>query len=340
MTLRRAMSSVQTLEGRVGVVLLVLLLVPIVIQGQYAIQLLNLAMVYAIVAIGLNIVLGYSGQISIAQAALAAIGAYTSALLVMRAGWPWLAAAATGVAAASVAGALLGILTYRVRTHYLLLVTIGFHIVVVLIIVNEADLTGGPVGLYPIPPIQVGDWVVRRQEDFFALAAPLLVLLIYAAERIRSSRVGLAMFAIQASEKGARAAGIDPMRYRIIAMALGGLYAGVGGVLFAGLIKFLGPESFDLRRALFYVVIVVLGGMGRTWGVVGAAVILTLLSEQLRTIADIWILLYGGVVMLFMAVAPGGMPQVVTQAHRLWQRRSRDRDRRLPTAPPAETHLP
>jgi branched-chain amino acid transport system permease protein len=273
-----------------------------------------------IIAVGLNIVLGYSGQISIAQAALVALGGYSAALLVMRASWPWIIAGPAGALVATFAGALLGLLTTRVRTHYLILITLAFHVVVLLFIVNWSTVTGGPTGLYPIPPIELGGFVAQGPQDLFFVIAVLAVLLVYAAERLRRSRVGLAMFAIRSSEKGAQASGINPAYYRVLAMSIGGFYAGVGGVLFAGLIKFLGPESFSLTSALFYIVIVVLGGMGSTAGVVVVGVVLTVTSQQLQNLADYWILIYGVLVMLVMALAPGGLAEISKMRGRLRSR--------------------
>lgn len=291
--------------------------------GQYVMLLADESMIYVIAAVGLNIVLGYSGQISMAQAALAALGGYSAALLVMRLGWPWILAAPAGAALASVAGALLGLLTMRVRTHYLILITVAFSTVVLLFIVNWSALTGGPTGLYPIPPMELGGFIAQGPGDLFYVVAVLAVILVYATERLRRSRVGLAMFAIKSSEKGAQAAGINPAYYRVLAMSLGGLYAGVGGVLFAALIKFLGPESFSLTSSLFYIVIVVLGGMGSTAGVVIVGVVLTVTQQQLQNLADYWILIYGVMVMLVMAVAPGGLGGIINLGREIRSTRGR-----------------
>jgi len=298
-------------------------------RGQYGNVLADESMIYVIVAVGLNIVLGYSGQISIAQSALVALGGYSAALLVMRASWPWVLAGPAGAVVAALAGALLGLLTTRVRTHYLILITLAFHVVVLLFIVNWSTLTGGPTGLYPIPPIELGGFVAQGPEDLYFVVAVVAVISVYAAERLGRSRVGLAMFAIKSNEKGAQAAGINPAYYRVLAMSIGGLYAGVGGVLFAGLIKYLGPEEFSLTSALFYIVIVVLGGMGSTAGVVVVGVVLTVTSQQLQNFADYWILIYGILVMLVMALSPGGLAEIVNRRRSL---RSRSRLRRA--APP------
>ena len=306
---------------RCVLLLLVCSLLPLFNLSNYQLQITNMVLIYIVVAMGQNIVLGYSGQISIAQSALAAIGAYSSALLMMKLEWSFVPAAAAAVALATLFGALLGFLTVRVRTHYLLLVTIGFHIVVLLVIINMNDLTGGPMGLYPIPPIEIGSFTVTSQTDFFRFYLPIAVLLLYVAERIKLSRLGLAMFALKNNEMGARAAGVNPVYCRVLAMALAGLYAGVGGVMFAFLIQFLGPESFNLHSALMYLLMVVVGGMGNNWGLIVSALGLTLLSENLKAFAAYWVLIYGVIIMVVIAVVPGGLAEIASRLARWWTRR-------------------
>lgn len=305
-------ASIASLPLAVKVLLLFLVLLPLpwLFGSRYVLQLAELIMVYIVIALGQNIVLGYSGQISIAQSAFAAIAAYSSALLMMQAEVSFPLAALAGILLAGLAGTALGLVTFRVRTHYVLLVTIGFHIIVLLFIVNMADLTGGPMGLYPIPDIAVGDWTLKSVSGYYWAYMVVTALLLYVAERIKLSRFGLAMFAIKNNERGARALGINPIFYRTAAMTLAGLYAGVGGVMFAFLIQFLGPESFSLHSALLYILIVVLGGMGNNWGLVLTTVGLTVLEENLKVIAEAWVLIYGLLIMLVIAVAPGGLPEM------------------------------
>ena len=326
---RRVFPTV-SLEAKMLVLLVLGALFPLIFAGRYEQGLGSLILVYVVVAIGQNIVLGYSGQISIAQSALMAISAYCSALLVIKVDVPFPLAALGGLVAATTGGALLGLLTFRVRTHYVLLVSIGFHIVVLLLIINLTDITGGPVGLFPIPNMNFGSWTLKSPAEHFYVFGVVTVLLFYLAERIRLSRIGLAMFALKNNERGARASGVDPIYYRTLAMALAGFYAGVGGVMFAFLIKFLGPESFSLNSALLYILSVVLGGMGNNWGIVVTVVGLTILQESLKIIAEAWVLLYGLLIMVVIAVAPGGLPELVDR-FMAWRRDAK---------PPLQTSTP
>ncbi len=305
-----AFNPLRSTVGRFLVAGLLVSLIPLVVTDRYALQIANLTMIYIVIAVGLNITMGYAGLISIAQSALAAIGGYTSALLVMRLGWPFPLAAVAGVIAAAFAGTVMGLLSYRVRTHYVLLVTLGFHIAVQLVIRNETELTGGPVGLYPIPRIDIGGWVVRTQQQYFYLFLSVTTVFVCLADLLRTSRVGLAMLALKNNERGARAVGISPAYYRILAMTIGAAYAGAGGIMFAFSIRFLGPESFDLHSSLLYILIVVLGGLGNNWGLIFVAVLLTVSTEYLKIFAESWVLIYGILIIVVMIALPGGVAEL------------------------------
>lgn len=293
--------------------LIVASFMPLLGLSTYQLQITNIILIYVVIAIGQNIVLGYSGQISIAQAALAAIGAYSSSLLMIKLDFGFPAAFIVAAVLAALCGAMLGLLTVRVRTHYLLLVTIGFHIVVLLLIINMNDITGGPMGLYPIPPIEIAGFSFTSQARIFWLYLPVAVVLLYVAERLRVSRLGLAMIALKNNEMGARAVGVSPVYCRVLAMSMAGFYAGVGGVMFAFLIQFLGPESFSLHSALLYLLMVVVGGIGSNWGLLCAVVGLTLLSENLKIFAQYWILIYGIVIVVIVALVPGGLAEIAAR---------------------------
>jgi branched-chain amino acid transport system permease protein len=314
----------------IGVVaILVLFVVPTLLGGSRpGLILADLCCTYVIVALGQNMTLGYLGQLSVAQAALTAVGGYSGALLVMRLNWPWALAFPAAVVVATAAGALLGLVTNRVRIHYLVLITLAFHTLVLSIIINNIDITGGPIGLYPIPPLAIGPYQAAGPEQLFYLAVVFAVLLSYASVRLQRSRVGLAMSAVKENERAAQATGINPAYYRILGMALGGLYAGVGGVLFASLVQFLGPSSFGLSATLFYVVIVVLGGLSKNVEIIVVAVVLTVVNDQLSAIAAYRILIYGLLVIVVMAVAPDGLPATLMQVVRSRLPRPDSRPRR------------
>lgn len=285
-------------------------LVPVIWDTRYELQIATQIAIFGLAAIGLNIALGYTGQLSIGSVALMAIGGYTSGLLTLKEGWPFPAALAASAILATVIGLMLGILTFRVRTHYLLLLTLGFHLIVLLVIVNERELTGGANGLFPIPAAEIGPLDFAKPREFYYLALIWLALGIYVALRLADSRVGLAMASLRQNEAAATALGINIAYYKTIAMGLSGLYAGVAGALFGHMLKFLGPESFSLGQAIYLLVIVTLGGLGSVWGTVAATIFIFLFREVFRGYTDYSVMIYGLMIMFVMAAAPGGMAYV------------------------------
>lgn len=282
-------------------------LVPTLYGGVYHIQLSTQIAIFALAAVGLNIAFGFSGQLTVAQAAFMAIGAYVSGVLTLKQEWPFIASFLTAAVSCAAIGAALGLITFRVRTHYLLLVTLGFHIIVLLVIVNEREITGGAAGLFPIPEASLLGKSFGKPADFYYLTIAMTALGVYLAERIRASRVGLAMQGLRQNETAARALGVNVSYYKVVAMGLSGCYGGIAGALFAHSIGFLGPESFSLGLAVTLVVIVMVGGMGSVWGTLVAAVGLLLFQERVRSYSDISVMVYGALVMLVMAVAPRGL---------------------------------
>lgn len=289
-------------------------LVPVIWDTRFEIQIATQICIFGLAAIGLNIALGYSGQLTIASVALMAIGGYTSGLLTLKEGWPFPLALAAAAILSTLAGLLLGIVTHRVRSHYLLLLTLGFHLIVLLVIVNERDLTGGANGLFPIPAAEIAGISFREPSDFYYLALIWLGLGIYCALHIRNSRVGRAMASLRQNEAAAQALGINIAYYKTMAMGLSGLYAGVAGALFGHMLNFLGPESFSLGQAIYLLVIVTLGGLASVWGTVAATIFIFIFRELIRDYSDISVMVYGLMIMFIMAVAPGGAAGIT---HRL-----------------------
>jgi branched-chain amino acid transport system permease protein len=279
--------------------------------AQYQTRLANLVLVQAIAALGVNIILGYAGLISIAHAATMAIGAYASALLMMRLEWPFAAAFVGACVLGALVSAVVGILGTRIQTNYFLLVTLALAGSVRLIIVNESGLTGGPTGLFGVPPAELFGWVAESDSAFYMLVVPIAALALYLAQRLRVSRTGRAMIALRLNEPAALMSGIDVKRYRIAAMALGGAYLGASGSLFAHLVRFLGPESFSLSLALLLTLMVVVGGIGSNAGTVLSVAVLVVVTAQIQDVGNAWVFYYGVLIMAMLVVAPRGLASIV-----------------------------
>jgi branched-chain amino acid transport system permease protein len=287
----------------------VILAIPAFTHDGYLIQLLNIAILNAIVVLGLNFATGWAGQINFGQAAFYGLGAYTTAIAT-KAGLPWIATpflSATVVMAASLA---LGLPTLRLRTYYLAMTTIGFGEIVRLIIVHWEPVTGGTSGLRAIPGISLFGFGPQGQiEHYYLLIAALAVAALVAA-RIRQSSLGRAMIATRDSEIAAEQSGVDTVRTKLLAFMIGAVYAGLAGCLYASSIRFISPDSFSGTQAILLMTMLIVGGMGSITGCVIGAVVLTTLPEALRFLGQWYLVLYGLGVIAVIVLAPGGLASI------------------------------
>jgi branched-chain amino acid transport system permease protein len=282
------------------------LAIPLVTQDSYIIQLLNIAILNAIVVLGLNFVTGWTGQINFGQAAFYGLGAYTTAIA-MKAGLPFIATPFLSVLMVMIASLSLGLPTLRLRTYYLAMTTIGFGEIVRLVIVHWEEVTGGTSGLRAIPGIRLfGIGPEGQVQHYYVLAAVLAVAVLVAA-RIRNSALGRAMIATKNSEIAAEQSGIDTVRTKVIAFMIGAVYAGLAGCLYAASIRFISPDSFSGTQAILLMTMLIIGGMGSIAGCLIGAVTLTLLPEALRFLGQWYLVLYGLGVIAVIIAAPGGL---------------------------------
>lgn len=284
----------------------VALAVPLVTHDGYIIQLLNIAILNAIVVLGLNYVTGWTGQINFGQAAFYGLGAYTTAIAT-KAGIPWIFAPFLSTAIVVVASLILGMPTLRLRTYYLAMTTIGFGEIVRLIIVHWEPVTGGTSGLRSIPGISIFGFGPEGQiQHFYVLVAALAVAVIVAV-RIRNSTLGREMIATKDSEIAAEQSGVDTVRVKLMAFMIGAVYAGLAGCLYASSIRFVSPDSFSGTQAILLMTMLIVGGLGSIAGCIIGALALTILPEALRFLGQWYLVLYGLGVICVIVLAPGGL---------------------------------
>ena len=296
-----------------AVLVVVVLLLPRFITSSYWLNLINLAISFSIACLGLNIVLGYTGQLSLAQAAFWGVGAYTSAILTTQLGLPVWAGIFAAFFVAALCGVLLGIPTLKLSGHYLAMATIGFGIIVQLILVNEIWLTNGSDGITKIPSPWIGSFELKDPATFFYVAAVSLILLTWGAIHLKNSRVGRAFMAIRENEMAAGTTGVDTTYYKIMAFALSAGYAGVGGWLFAhGGSHYISPDTFSFDQSVILMVLTVLGGNGSAIGSIVGGTLLTLLPEVLRFLKDSYMMVYAAGIVLIMIFMPRGIAGLVS----------------------------
>jgi branched-chain amino acid transport system permease protein len=285
------------------------LAIPLLFSWNKTVLVTN-ALIYVVIALGLNIVVGLAGQLVLGYVAFFAVGAYSYALLNHHFAIGFWTALPAGAALAAGFGLLLGIPVLRLRGDYLAIVTLGFGEIIRIVLENWNELSFGPSGIDNIPPPGFfGLSLTLRQSHIaiYYLMVLLTLLTILVVHRLQHSRIGRAWEALREDETAAQAMGIDTTRAKLSAFALGACWAGLGGVVFAAKQKFINPGNFTIWESILVLCIVVLGGMGSITGVVLAALVLVILPEALRLFADYRWLLFGALLVLMMVFRPGGL---------------------------------
>lgn len=306
-----------------GVLLALLALLPALVRSDYVLNLFDLAGIYAIAVMGLGILLGFTGQMSLGQAAFFGIGAYTSGWLTTHLGWPVWPAMALAVALSALVGLAVGYPCLRLSGHYLALATIGFGIITQLVLINWKDVTNGSDGMTGIPPPAIGPWTLDSYGSYYYLVLVAVLACAYIAWRIKTTRVGRALEAIRENELAARATGIDATRYKIVAFVLAGAYAGLAGSLLAHSIKFLSPDSYSFDQSVVFLVMLILGGSSSIGGAILGAVLLTFLPEVLRPLKSSYIMVYGAAVVVMIVFMPRGLAGLLDVARARFSRSHR-----------------
>jgi branched-chain amino acid transport system permease protein len=288
-----------------GLVVAVLaLLLPFVNSTTYVIQIATDALIFIVLAVGLNIVVGFCGLLDLGYAAFFAIGAYTSGVLATKFGWPVAATIPVVVVAAVAGGLIIGGPTLRLRTDYLAIVTLGFG-EIIRITANNLDFTGGPNGLYGIPDF--GDFGLRPNIAVYWVSAALACLAVLFSSRLGRGRIGRAWRFVREDEDAAEAMGIHTYKVKFAAYIAGAVFGGIAGVLFAVHQTAISPPSFNFLWSALILMAVVLGGMGSTPGVVVGALVISLLPELLRGAENWRYLIFGVLLIIIMIFRPQGL---------------------------------
>lgn len=294
----------------VRVALAVVLLAFPFVTGLFQTGIMVRALIFVMLALGLNVIIGLGGMLHLGYIAFMAVGAYTYGILYrfFDVGF-WLALPAAAVVS-TVAGVLLALPVLRLRGDYLAIVTLGFSEIVRIVINNLTGLTGGPQGIPGIPkPWLLGlDLSLRQSTRYmYFVALAFVILLVFVMRRFENSRIGRALTAMGEDEIAATAMGVDITRSKLVAFALGSFWAGIAGVIFAAQNSIIVPSSFSIAQSVIVLSCVVLGGMGSIRGSIVGALALILIPEYLRGFSDFRILIFGAVLVVMMIFRPGGL---------------------------------
>jgi branched-chain amino acid transport system permease protein len=285
------------------------LTLPLWLQSTYHLHVAIMAGIFGVLAMSLNLLLGYTGQLSLGHAAFFGIGAYTSALLTLKLEWSFWPALAAAVAFAGAAGFFIGRLALKLRGAYFVLVTISFAGVISLVSVNWIELTNGPLGLPGVPAPELGPWSLRSKTAYYYLVLAAVGLSYLVCRRLVRSRIGRALVALRENEPLAESVGVDVTHYLVLAAVISAAMAGLGGSLYAHYTRFVSPEVFLFTYTVTMVIMVVAGGKGTLAGPLVGAVLFSVLPEALRAAAS-WqwqMLAYGVLLVLLVFYLPRGI---------------------------------
>ena len=290
-------------------------LLPMIFSDSYWRTNLIVCAINVLLAIGLDFVLGYAGQLNLGQSAFYGIGAYASTLLVMSLGVPFWISFLCAVLLAGFAGMLLSLFAVRLRGHYLAIASLGFAVITYQILLNWISLTQGPLGIYaiaPPPPLKIPGLPIiefGNIANLFYLTAGFALLTYVLLDQLVRSPIGETLTAIREDEVSAASLGINCNRWKVFAFAISSAVAGAAGCFYASFVGTLVPDAFFITKSFSILAMVIVGGMGTLIGPALGAILLTVLPELLRGIGDLRLIVYGVSVTLVVLFLPGGIAQ-------------------------------
>jgi branched-chain amino acid transport system permease protein len=278
--------------------------------GFYQVHILDLIMLFIILAIGLDLTLGYCGQVNLGHAAFYAVGAYTSAILTTKYNFSFWAALPISVLLSVLCGVLIGLPSLKVRSHYLAIATLGLSVALNDILINDTNLTGGPTGISGIPKPELFGISLNTEYRYYYLVFVFAILLFLLARIIVKYGLGRSFRAVREDHIAAQALGINIAAKQIIAFGFSGFYAGIAGALYSSMISYVSPDSFQFNEMLFILTTVVIRGMGNIYGAISGATLLIVLREMLNQFQNWQQVIYGVVIVVLVVFLPGGLVSI------------------------------
>ncbi|MCK5057944.1 MAG: branched-chain amino acid ABC transporter permease [Candidatus Aminicenantes bacterium] len=280
---------------------------------EYLLHILIYIGIYSILSVSLNLLVGYTGILSIAHAAFYGVGAYVAALMALKLHSPFILNLLLGIIAAGILGALIGIPSLRIKDDYFVIATFAFQVIVFSVLNNWVSFTSGPMGLPGIPQPDIFGLKISSHIEFLILVTLLAALVFWISNRVVKSPFGRVLKAIREDEVFAQSFGKNIFAFKLKVFMISAALAAIAGVMYATYISFIDPTSFTIMESIFIISIVIIGGAGNLWGSVIGAVVLVALPELLRFVglpnavaANIRQILYGSLLVIFMMWRPQG----------------------------------
>lgn len=288
------------------IIMAVLLVLPFVLPNSFYVDLAIRMAINAVIVLGLNLLIGFAGQISLGHAGFLGMGAYATAALPTHFGWHPLLAMAAGAAAAGLLAAIVARPIFKLKGHYLAMATLGLGIIINIVVRTEAQWTGGPDGM-PVPPMSLAGFEISGDKHWYWIVALLLSVSVWASLNLINSPFGRALRALHGSEVASKVVGVDVVRYKVAIFVLSAVFASIMGSVTAHYVGFVTPNLADFFHSIELVTMVVIGGMASVYGSVVGAVLLTALPQALTSFEGWETVVFGAILMLCMIFLPKGL---------------------------------
>ncbi|MGE0798594.1 MAG: branched-chain amino acid ABC transporter permease [Lautropia sp.] len=298
-------------------------IVPMFTSNQFYLNILIFIGIYSLLIIGLSLLFGFAGQISVAQAAFYGLGAYTSAILTLRYQWPTALAAVCAMAGPMAIAWIIGRPIMKLKHFYLAMATLALGNMFAVLFAEQRGLTGGFQGLAGIPPPSILGYSVETLSGYYYLVWILVGLVFLFSFNILRSRIGRALRAIHGSETAAAAMGVDVAGYKTWMFVLSAGYAGLAGSVYAHYVSFISPEAFQPHLSILLIVMLYIGGLRSLWGSLLGATFAIVIPELLSRYKGLDVLAYGAVLLIVMMLLPGGLASLVQRGAEAVLRRGR-----------------
>lgn len=298
------------------VLITLILLIPRFITSTYYLSILIFVGLHSIIAMGLTLLMGYAGQISLGHASFYGLGAYISGILSVTYKFPPVVSLVVSMIITGVIACCIGIPILKLKGNFLAMGTLGLGIIINMIFVNWVSMTGGPSGLTSIPYLKIAGYTFDRDYRVYLIVWITTIVIFMLSTNIVNSRVGRALRSIHGSEIAANSMGVNPARYKVQIFVISAVYAALAGGLYAYYLTFISPQPFDFKFSIELVVMVVIGGMASLWGATIGALTVTILTEILRAVipkflshasGEYEIIFFGIILIIVMIFAPEGL---------------------------------
>jgi branched-chain amino acid transport system permease protein len=286
---------------------IIIITIPLFLENKYYFIVLNVIGLNTIVVVGLNLLIGFAGQISLGHAAFYGLGSYFSGILTVNYGFSVWPAMLVGMLATGAVAYLIGYPSLKLKGHYLVMATLGFGMIINILMGELEQFTGGHDGLIGIPPLAIGGLIFDNDMKNFYLIWSFVLFFMLATRNLLNSRVGRALRAIHGSEIAANSLGVNTADYKVKVFVLSAMFASVAGSLYAHYITFISPSTYDFYYSIQVVTMVIVGGMGSLWGSLFGAGVLTFISEALHIAKQYHIIAYGLFLCLVLIFLPEGI---------------------------------